>query len=396
MSKPIVPSHADIVIIGGGIHGSSLAFHLAEAKAGKIVLLEKRHLASGPTSRSGAMVRPLFTQTVYVQLVSESTRMFESWRNRVGGESGFVQNGFLRITSSLEQTVIGGDLELTKECGQPYEIFKVADLPSVAPTGTFNGQELGILFPRGGYADPFATTVSLASSAERLGATIVEGVQVTGIETQNSAVSGVQTDMGRIDAPVVVNCAGVWSDRIAHMASIELPIEIHRTPTGFFRRPEAMRTDGPILSDGVNLVYARPLGDSILRAAHFGWTPDRSDPDQFDETVSQTQVDVLRCGLQNRFDAMKQSISWGGFSALYDMTPDGHPIVGKMRDVSGFWCNCGWSGNGFAPAPAVGKCLAQMILGSRSDIDLSVFRWPRSGGVVPRPDLQWVDRSSRK
>jgi len=113
MGKPILPSNADIVISGGGVHGASLAFHLAEAKAGRIVLLEKRHLASGPTSRTGAMVRSLIAQTVYVQLVSQSTRMFESCRDEVGGESDSVQNGFLRITSSLDETVIGGDLELT-------------------------------------------------------------------------------------------------------------------------------------------------------------------------------------------------------------------------------------------------------------------------------------------
>ena len=100
-------STADIVIIGGGLHGASLAFHLALAKAGKIVLLEKKFLASGPTAESGAMIRPLFTEAAYVQLVLEATRMFEHWDEYVGGNAGFVQHGFLRITNSLDADVLG-------------------------------------------------------------------------------------------------------------------------------------------------------------------------------------------------------------------------------------------------------------------------------------------------
>lgn len=99
---------ADIVIIGGGVHGASLAFHLAREKAGKIVLLEKKHMAAGPTAKSSAMIRPLFNELVYVQLVSESTKLFEQWGNYVGGSAGFVQNGFLRITDSLENDALAG------------------------------------------------------------------------------------------------------------------------------------------------------------------------------------------------------------------------------------------------------------------------------------------------
>ncbi len=190
----------------------------------------------------------------------------------------------------------------------------------------------------------------------------------------------------------MVNCAGAWSRCVARMAKVELPVEVHRMPTCLFRRPEEMGNQGPIISDGVNRVYLLALGDSVLRVAHFGWASDLADPDTFDETVRPDQVGVLQAGLQSRFSVMRRSICWGGFSALYDMTPDGHPIVGKIAEIDGFWCNCGWSGNGFAGAPVVGKSLAQMILGESCDIDMSLFTWPRRLDVNARADLQWIHR----
>ena len=145
---------ADIVIVGGGVHGCSLAFQLAVAGAGSVVLLERGCIASGPTGQSGAMIRPLFDQRVYVELVIASTRMFEHWDQIVGGDAGFVQQGFLRITNSLDSAEIGGDLALTRMLGEPVEILDTAQLAELVPMATFRDGELGILFPRGGYADP--------------------------------------------------------------------------------------------------------------------------------------------------------------------------------------------------------------------------------------------------
>lgn len=383
---------ADIVIVGGGVHGASLAFHLARTRAGRIVLLEKKYLAAGPTARSGALVRPLFTEAAYIQLVLASTKLFERWNDEIGGDAGFVQRGFLRITTSMDPEEMGGDLGLMKTLGVPFEILTVAQLRSMVPTRNFTGDETGIFLPKGGFADPLLTTLGLARAAQRLGVEIIEGVEVTGIERGRGAVQAVQTNNGRIATPVVINCGGVWSDRIAAMAGIRLPIEVHRTPTCIFRRPESIPLEGPILSDGVNRVYLRSLGDSLLRAAHFGWTPDVADPDNYDETIQRNQLSAMRETVQLQYNGMRQTASFGGFSALYDMTPDGHPIIDGFPEVKGFWCDCGWSGNGFASAPSLGSNLAQLILHGKSDIDISAFTWPRPPNLKDRPDIRWVNR----
>ena len=383
-------STAEIVVIGGGVHGASLAFHLAVADVGHVVLLEKQHIASGPTAQSGAMIRALFNTRTYVDLVVASTRMFENWDAIVGGNAGFVQQGFLRITNTLDAAAIGGDLELPRKAGEPFQMLTTEELSQLVPAGKFQEEEIGILFPTGGYADPFRTTVELADAARRHGAEIREGVQVTDIRVDGGCVTAVETDSGTIATPLVVNCAGSWSDRIAAMAGVQLPIRIQPAPTCLFRRPDSMTTIGPILSDGVNQVYLRAMGDAVYRAAHFGLSAEIVDPDNFDDTVPAGQARMLKEGLGNRYEALQRAPSLGGFTALYDMTPDGHPIVGPIEDVKGFWCDCGWSGNGFAPAPAGGRSLAQMIIGSAPDIDLGHFCWPRSADVSKRVNRDWI------
>ena len=385
-------STADIVIIGGGVHGCSLAFHLAREKVGRALLLEKGHVASGPTAQSGAMIRVLFMTKIYVDLVMASTRMFEQWGELVGGDAGFVQDGFLRITDSMDTAVLGGDLALTEAAGEPYEILSRDELAQLVPTGRFQEKEVGILFPRGGYADPYQTTVELAEAARRHGAEIREDESVTGIRVEGGRVRAVDTAQGSIATPLVVNCAGAWSDHVAQMAGIELPVRVESTETALFRKPDAMRTIGPILSDGVSQVYVRAVGDAVYRAAHFGHSGQTVDPDDFDVAVSTSHVRALRERLDPRYDAMRRPPSMGGFTALYDVTPDGHPIVGPIEQVEGFWCDCGWSGNGFAPAPACGRSLAQMILGREADIDLSYFQWPRRSDVQKRQARDWIVR----
>jgi sarcosine oxidase subunit beta len=384
---------ADVVIIGGGVHGVSLAFHLAKAKAGKVILLDKEAIGSGPTAKSGAMVRPLFGEAAYIELVLAATTMLENWDDVVGGDAGFVQKGFLRITDTVDNVdVLGGDLPLMKRLGVPHQLLPHDSLRELVPTATFVGNEVGLLLTKGGYADPLLSTTTLAAAAKRLGAEIMEGVAVTGITTAGGRIQSVQTSDGDINTSTLVNCAGPWSARLASMVGIDLPIETHRVPTCLFRKPPAMGPQGPILSDGVNQIYLRAVGDSILRAARFGWTADPVDPDNYDETITPDKLNALRNPIKKRYQVMNTATFTGGFSAIYDMTPDAHPIIGHMPQQAGFWCNCGWSGNGFASAPVMGQCLADQIMGKPSPIDISAFQWPRPTNSKERAEIKWVYR----
>jgi len=383
---------ADVVVIGAGVHGASTAFHLAKAGAGNVVLLDKSGVASGPTAKSGAMLRPIFTEAPYIQLVMQSIEMMEHWDDAVGGDPGFVERGFLRFTRTFSEAELGGNLDLMADLGAKFEILNVSELQARVPDATFAGDEQGLWLPRSGYADPVRTTRTLARAAVRYGATLLEGVQVTSLSARNGRIEAVETDQGRIETRTVINCGGPWSARLAAHIGVELPISTHSGGTSLFQRPEAIPVGGPIFSDGVNQVYFRELNDHILRAAHFGWTDNPVDPDTYDETNSAAYLKTLRHDLERRFRSMPRAIYAGGFAAIYDMTPDAHPIVGKLGGVDGFWGNCGWSGNGFASAAAVGEHLVKLIAGQKSAVDLGIFGWPRPPETRARPDGNWVRR----
>jgi glycine/D-amino acid oxidase-like deaminating enzyme len=383
---------ADVVVIGAGVHGATTAFHLAQAGAGRVVIVDKSGVASGPTAKSGAMIRPIFTDAPYIQLVMEATEMFEHWPEFIGGDAGFVERGFLRFTRSFEAHELGGDLNLMRQLGVPFEIIGADALRARVPDAEFRGDEQGLWIPRAGYADPVRTTRTLAQAAVRQGATVLEGVHVTAIQARGSRIESVRTDQGVIHTRTIVNCAGPWSARLAGGIGVYLPIESHRGGTSLFQRPEAIPAGGPILSDGVNQVYLREVSDTLLRAAHFGWTNNPVDPDSYDETISADHLAEMRNDLGKRYRSMHRGIFAGGFSAIYDMTPDAHPIIGNIGGVDGFWCNCGWSGNGFASAAAVGRHLAARIAGRSSNVDLAMFGWPRPPTTKPRPDGNWIRR----
>ena len=169
-------------------------------------------------------------------------------------------------------------------------------------------------------------------------------------------------------------------------------MEAQSAPTCLFRRPHEMVTVGPVLSDGVHQVYLRAMGDAAYRAAHFGRAEHKLDPDQYDQSVPVGQRQMLREGVAQRYEAMRRSPYLGGFTALYDMTPDGHPIVGPLEPVEGLWSDCGWSGNGFAPAPAAGRALAARILGHQPENSLEEFSWPRTSDLGNRLFQDWIHR----
>lgn len=383
---------ADVVVIGAGVQGASTAYHLAKTGAGRVVLVDKSAVGSGPTAKSGAMIRPIFAEAPYIQLVTQATEMMENWNDRVSGDAGWVKCGFLRFTRMFDEHELGGDLDLMKRLGVKFEVLGVDTLRSLVPDAEFRGDEQGLWLAQAGYADPVLTTRTLARAAARHSATILEGVQVTSIAAPGSRIASVQTDQGVIHTRTVVNCAGPWSARLAAGIGVTLPIEAHRVGTSMFQRPESIPAGGPILSDGINQVYLREVSDTVLRAAHFGWTNQPVNPDDYDETISRRQLNTLRDDLKKRYRSMQRGIFAGGLSAIYDMTPDAHPIIGQIGGVDGFWCNCGWSGNGFASAAAVGGHLTARIAGKTSDVDLAMFDWPRPAQSKPRADSNWIRR----
>src|SRR5439155_3765568 len=228
---------ADVVVVGGGCNGASLAFHLAEGKAGRVVLLEKGALASGPTGRSTAIVRQHYSNEVTARMALDSLRVFQEWEDRIGGTCGFVRTGFLVGVRDGDRTALEGNVALQRGVGIDVRLVGADELRRLEPQLFAEDLVAGAYEPEAGYCDPVSTTTSFAEAARGRGARIVQGREVTAIRIERGRVAGVETAAGSVAAPVVVVAAGPWARRLVDGVGVALPVEPSRHPVCAFRRP---------------------------------------------------------------------------------------------------------------------------------------------------------------
>src|SRR5262245_23733521 len=204
-------TRADVIVIGGGANGASTAFHLASRGVKKVLLLERRQLAAGATGKSGSLVRMHYTNEPESRLAFESLKVFRDFRNVVGGECGFEPIGFLQIVPKGYEAALARNVARQQRLGIATEAVPPSRLPELLPGCQTDDVGGAAWEPDSGFADPNATTFAFAQAAQRLGATIETGCEVTGILTERGRVVGVETRHGRIEAPVVVAVPGAWS-----------------------------------------------------------------------------------------------------------------------------------------------------------------------------------------
>jgi sarcosine oxidase subunit beta len=222
---------ADAVIVGGGVTGCSLAFHLAGLGMKRVIILERRFIGSGGTGRSVGIIRQLYPTPETTQMVLRSLAVFERFGDAVAGQSGFIRSGALIGVSAAMRASLEKALALQRSLGVRAEILEPSELGRVEPT--IDASALGAVLyePGSGYGDPSAVTAGYAEAARKRGVIIEQGQEVTAIRQSDGHVTGVTTASGdQIDAPIVVNAAGLWSPALARLADLELPIIIGRHP----------------------------------------------------------------------------------------------------------------------------------------------------------------------
>lgn len=370
---------ADVVVVGGGCTGASIAFHLAERGVRRVVLLEKGALASGPTGRSTAIVRQHYSNEVTARMALESLRIFQRWGDRVGGSCGFVRTGFLVGVPEADRPALEGNVALQQRVGIDARVVDRDELRRLEPQLFTEDLAAAAYEPEAGYCDPVLTTTSLAEAAKTRGVRIVQGCQVTGIRLERGRVAGVETPSGALATPAVVNAAGPWAPSIAAMVGAALPVAPSRHPVCAFRRPPDFGPGPMIYADFVNQFYMRPeTGDFCLvgsidpgDAAHL------ADPDRYDEGVGLDTIAAFGGRASRRYPALERAFSRGGWAGIYDVTPDWHPILDAIDEVPGFFVAAGFSGHGFKLCPAVGAMVAGLVTEGRRDERLEFFRAER-------------------
>jgi glycine/D-amino acid oxidase-like deaminating enzyme len=374
-----VSASADVVIVGGGVTGASIAFHLASLGVRRVVLLERAFLAAGATGRSVGIIRQLYPTPETSRMVARSLRVFQSFPDAVGGECGYVACGALIGVPPAMRPALEKNLAMQRDLGIRTEILEPVDITRIEPRIDPAGLGAVLYEPDSGYADPTAVTMAYAEAARRLGVTIHQGVEVTAIRRAGDRVIGVQTAGGqRIDTPVVVNAAGLWSPALARLANVELPIVIGRHPVFVVARGPAFGAAHPVYLDLAGGSYARPEtgGLTLTGSLTDDETQHPMDPDMLGAEVGLDEAAEVLERTGRAIPRLSEAQYRGGWAGAFDITPDWMPILDRAP-VEGFWVAAGMSGHGFKLAPAVGEMMAALITGAIPPVDAAPFRWGR-------------------
>ena len=370
---------ADAVIIGGGVTGASLAFHLASRGVKGVVVLERKFLAAGGTGRSVGVIRQLYPSPETCRMVLSSLRVFQNFREVVGGDSGYVGCGALIGVSPAMLPSLERSLEIQREVGIRAELLPPHELARLEPRIDPSGLGAVLHEPESGYGDPTAVTLGYAAAARDRGVAIEQGVAVTEIRVDGGRVTGVVTQTNEtIDSRVVVNAAGLWAGAVAALAGVTLPIVVGRHPVFIVKRGAAFGPPHPVYLDLAGGTYVRPeTGDLTLTGSLVeDETRHPMDPELLgSEAGFEEAAEALE--LTGRaIPALADAHYQRGYAGAFDITPDWMPILDESP-LRGFYIAAGMSGHGFKLAPAVGQMMAELITGGRTTVNRAPFAFDR-------------------
>jgi glycine/D-amino acid oxidase-like deaminating enzyme len=369
----------DAIIIGAGIMGAATALELSK-RGLNVAVFEKSSIGDGSTGKSSAIVRQHYSNPTTAQMALHSLRVFQNFREEVGGECGFTQTGFLVLTPEKDVEGLRANVKFQQSLGINTEILDRDEILTRWPYIEGGGLVEAAYEPESGFADPNLTLQGYFQSSRALGATFFQDTPVTGIEIQKEKIQFVKTPEGDFSSPVVINCAGPWGAQVAAMVGIEVPINACRVQVAFFRRPSEYRAEHPVVADFIHAVYWRAETGDLTMVGLIDPEEENYvvDPDAYNESPDRDFILDAGNRLVNRFPGMENSESTGGFAALYGITPDWHPIMDELIPGSGFYICAGFSGHGFKLGPAVGLMTADMVLGKKTQgMDRKIFRLSR-------------------
>ncbi len=371
---------ADIVVVGGGVTGTSIAMHLARMGAGKVVLVEKGGLAGGASGQSGAMIREHYQHPVLVKMAVDASRIFHNFADAIGGDAGFIQTGRLVLFPECDHEAARANVEMNRALGANIETLEPSQLGKIVSNMDTDGTAVAAYEPTSGYADPVATTYAYAGRALERGAELFTQTAVTGLATSGNRITGVETDRGLISAPAAVIANGPWCNRLATSVGEHMPVTPTRVQIAHWRRPPALEDMTTMIIDHTRGVYMRAdLGHRTLvggEAPHD--LSEVVDPDSYKLNADHDKIIDLWERVSRRFPDFSTAVFRGGYAALYDITPDGSPVLDRSSTVEGLYWAVGFSGHGFKLSPVVGRMVAELVLhGESQDHPLDRFRASR-------------------
>ncbi|MBD2102648.1 FAD-binding oxidoreductase [Leptolyngbya sp. FACHB-261] len=377
---------ADIVVVGGGSIGASVALHLAERKAGKIILLERRELASGASGKGIGIIRTHYTHPVLAELAQQSLRTFHEFKERFGGhESGFNPCGYFVLVPESETETLERIVTMHQRMGINVSLVDPKAVQALVPQLAVDDVAAVAHEPDSGYGSPPQTTLALARRAAELGVELCTQTPVLEIKLDlEGRVQGVSTPAGDIVTRTVVDCVGPWAKKFTEHLGLEFPVKPVVEHVVVVERPTAFAQHHPVISDLVNLAYSRSDPDQPY--TRIGNSNPKyhqqfalEDADEFQGQIFPEICENLYKKLGQRCPSFQQAPIVETYSGIWGVTPDYQPILDHLDHVPGLYCAVGFSGHGYKLSPVVGDLMSRFILGERDGqvAQLRLFRFGR-------------------
>lgn len=363
----------DVIIIGAGVVGTSIAYHLAKRGCRNVIVLEKNYIGSGSTEKCPGGIRQQFSTETNIKLSMESVKFFEHFEDETEHAADFCQHGYLILSTSKDELdTFHQNVDLQRKLGLKVYLLSPPEIRDIIP-GLNLEDILGATFcPTDGYADPYSVVTGFASAAKRLGVKVYEETEVTGIELTNDKVTGVLTTRGKFEAPIVVNAAGPYASIVGRMVGLDIPIHSSRRHVfitePLFSYPNLLeglnRPNLPMVVDFHNGFWFRRESSCLL----FGMrNPD--EPEGFSTSVDwDFFTDTLAQVACHRLPGLSDIGIMRGQAGLHADTPDYMAILGETPTIQGLYLACGFSGHGFMHSPAVGRLTADLVLGRETPL----------------------------
>ena len=384
-SSSALPESATVVIVGGGVIGTSAAFHLAEAGV-DVVLIERAQLGSGSTSKAAGGVRTQFSDALNIEIAKRSMAAFRDFGRRPAWEIELKQVGYLfALTRESDVEEFERSVALQNRYGLDSRMLTVDEALALCPL--IAGQDLlaGAFSPGDGHATPEGVVQGYAFAARAHGAHVRVGCEVLTIEVAGGRITEVVTTDGRIRTDTVICAAGPWSRRCGEMVGVDLPVTPLRRQILFTDAIDDLPADLPMTIDFSSSFYFHREGPGLLMGM--------SDPDEspgFSVETTDDWIPRLMEVVRRRAPRIADVGIRGGWAGLYEMTPDHNAIIGEASRVSRFLYATGFSDHGFLQGPAVGEILRDIVLRRPTFVDVSPLSVERFGAAALRPEYNIV------
>ena len=361
-----MPASADVVVIGAGVTGASIAFQLARHSNRRVVVVDARSPVGGISGRTFGQIRQHYSNELMVRMALRGFECIRDWDSEVGyGDPGYVRLGYMLLVIDDQIDGLRRNVELGRGLGVDTRYVGPAEIAAVEPLVEAAGLAGGAYEPDGGYIDVTRMVLSWLGAATAAGAEVLTPLEVLRIAVDGGGVTGVATAHGDIQAPAVVVATGAWATDLLAPLGIEVPIERRRLDMAMIEQSPGARVLHTCITDGnSNLVIRPDMGRRLLAVAYPHEMPLVEDP--LAEASPEDRRDHaarIRRALGQRLPEVQLSGTIASTSGAYDVTPDYHPILGWADGIAGLYMAVGFSGHGLKLSPAVGEIVAADLLG---------------------------------